>query len=243
MFLSTPSEIESANMLEKLDVPLYKISSGDINNIPLLSHISKFNKPMIISTGRATIEEIEECIATVLEHNEKIALLQCISNYPANFEDLNLRTIISLKEKFKIPIGFSDHSLGSEASIAAVAMGATIIEKHLTLDKNDIGPDHKASIEYPELTAMVNAIRNIEVALGDGIKKPMESELWGRTNVRKGLIATADILKGEIISRDKISIKRPGKGLPPKFFNEVIGKVALVNIKKDEPIFSDNVQL
>jgi sialic acid synthase SpsE len=192
---------------------------------------------MVVSTGRANLDEISDCITTIKKcNNNRIALLQCVSNYPAAYEDLNLNTIINLKSIFKVPVGFSDHSNGIEVSIAAVALGAIIIEKHFTLDKNDIGPDHRASTEPEEFKMMVNAIRNVELALGDGIKRPAESEIWGRINVRKGLIANRNIPKGRALTSEMISIKRPCKGIEPKNLEDVVGKITKKNIKKDEPI-------
>jgi len=237
IFFSTPLDIESVDLLDSLNVPLFKIASGDINNLPLIDYVASKNKPMIVSTGRSTIEDINDCINTInKQKNKRVAILQCVSNYPASFEDLNLNTIITLKNKFNLPIGFSDHSVGIEASIAAVALGASIVEKHLTLDKNDIGPDHRASIEPSEFKNMVNAIRNTELALGNGIKRPMKSELWGRINVRKGLVANQNIPKGKTLTNEMISVKRPGDGIKPKYFEDLIGKITLTDIKKDESI-------
>ena len=237
LFLSTPCDLESVNLLERVGVPFYKIASGDITNFPLLRSVASTHKPIIVSTGRSTMEEISDCIELIKSSgSDKIALLHCVSNYPAAFEDLNLNAMVSLRDQYNLPVGYSDHSVGIEASIAAVALKANIIEKHLTLNKNDVGPDHKASMEPTEFKSLVDAIRNIEKALGDGIKKPADSEMWGRENVRKGLISQQKINKGDIIQKEFIAVKRPGTGIHPKYFDDILGKIAAVNIEKDAPI-------
>ncbi|MCW7999959.1 N-acetylneuraminate synthase, partial [Clostridium sp. cpc1] len=171
MFISTPFDFESADLLEKLNIPLYKISSGDLTNIPLLKYIAKFNKPMIVSTGMANLGEVEIAVNAIKEGgNDKITLLHCTSNYPTACEDVNLNAILTLKNAFKLPVGYSDHTIGIEIPIGAVAMGTKVIEKHFTLDKNMEGPDHRASLEPNELKEMVKNIRNIEKAFGNGIK-------------------------------------------------------------------------
>jgi len=235
IFLSTPFDFESADFLEDL-VPAYKISSTDLTNLPFLEYIAKKGKPIILSTGMATLGEIEEAVNTIKKYNEDIILLHCITNYPADFEELNLRAIKTLKEAFKLPVGYSDHSLGIYAPIAAVTLGAVVIEKHFTINKNLPGPDHKASLNPEELKEMVKAIRLIEKALGDGIKRPTFSEEKIKKVVRKSLVANVDIPKGSIIKREMVTIKRPGIGIEPKYLDKIIGKKAKRDIKKDEVI-------
>ncbi len=235
IFLSSPFDEDSVDFLNKL-VPYYKIPSGEIVNFPYLKRISEKNKPIIMSTGMANLSDIEKALDTIflVNQNAEIYLLHCTTNYPTPYEEVNLKAMITLKEAFKLPVGYSDHTLGIEVPIAAVAMGAQIIEKHFTLDRNLPGPDHKASLEPNELKAMVNAIRNIEKALGNGIKKPNKSEKEIEKVVRKKLVATRDIKSGETISEKDIAIKRSNIGLSPDFLEVIIGKKIIKNIKEDE---------
>ena len=235
IFLSSPFDKESVDFLDKL-VPYYKIPSGEIVNYPYLKHIASKNKPIIMSTGMANLSNVEKALDTIYSVNKtvEIYLLHCTTNYPCPYDEVNLKAMLTLKEVFKLPVGYSDHTLGIEVPIAAVAIGAQIIEKHFTLDKNLLGPDHKASLEPIELKAMVNAIRNIEKALGDGIKKPNKSEKEIEGVVRKKLIATRDIKSGETISEKDIAIKRSNIGLAPDFLEVIIGKKIIKNIKEDE---------
>lgn len=243
MFISTPFDFESVDLLEKIDIPLYKVSSGDLTNIPLLKYISKLNKPMIISTGMANLGEVEEVVEAVKESgNSKIILLHCTSNYPTDYEDVNLNAMITLKNAFKLPIGYSDHTKGIEVSMAAVAMGAEVIEKHFTLDKSMEGPDHKASLNPIELKEMISSIRNIERALGDGTKKCNKSEESTRKVARKSIVAKNDIRRGQTVSYDNITFKRPGDGLSPAFVDEIVGKKAVNDISSDEFITFNNVK-
>ena len=239
-FLSTPFHLEAADFLNDL-VPYFKIPSGEITNYPLLENIAKKKKPIILSTGMCGFSEIEEAIEIFYnEGNKNIILLHCTSNYPCPFNEVNLKAMQTLAFTFKLPVGYSDHTLGVEVPIAAVAMGAKIIEKHFTLDKNLPGPDHKASLEPNELKKMVKAIRNIEKALGDGIKKPNDSEIEIMKVARKSLIATKDIKSGEIIKESDITIKRPGTGILPKFKDIVIGMKLINDIKQDETFRWEN---
>ncbi len=241
MFLSTPFDHQSIDFLYDL-VDIYKIPSGEITNYPYLKHIAAKNKSIIMSTGMANLGEIEEAINTIREVNSKakISLLHCTANYPTPYEEVNLKAMQTLAIAFKLPVGYSDHTLGIEVPVAAVAMGANIIEKHFTLDKNLPGPDHKASLEPDELKEMVNAIRNIEKALGDGIKKPNISEIETMKVARRSLIATRDIRAEEIIKESDITIKRPGTGIPPKFKDIVIGMKLINDIRQDEPFRWEN---
>ncbi len=237
IFLSSPFDHESIDFLEDL-VPYYKVPSGEIINYPYLKHIASKEKPIIMSTGMATLGEVERAIDTIKSVNPRVEiyLLHCTTNYPTPFEEVNLRAMLTLKEAFKLPVGYSDHTLGIEVPVAAVALGAVVIEKHFTLDKNLPGPDHKASLEPDELKAMVQAIRNIEKALGNGIKKPNKSEIKIMKAARKKLVALRDISVGEILKESDVEIKRAPDGLDPKYLDIVIGKKLLKPVKKDEPI-------
>lgn len=243
MFMSTPFDFESVDLLEKLDVSLYKISSGDLTNIPFLKYIAKANKPMIVSTGMSNLQEVGSAVRAIKDNgNNKISLLHCTSNYPTAYEDVNLNAMITLKNEFKLPVGYSDHTKGIEIPIAAVAMGARIIEKHFTLDKNMEGPDHKASLTPQELNQMVFSIRNIEKALGTGIKECNKAEENTKKIARKSIVASKGIKGGEIITYSNIAFKRPGGGLEPYFVDKVIGKVAVHDIDIDGFITFSNVK-
>jgi len=242
MFISTPFDYESVDLLEKTDVLLYKVSSGDLTNLPLLSYIANKNKPIILSTGMANLGEVEEAVETIFKTgNNKLVLLHCTSNYPTAYEDVNLRAMLTMKEAFKLPVGYSDHTIGIEIPIAAVALGAKVIEKHFTLDRNMKGPDHRASIEPDELKIMVRSIRNIELAMGDGIKRCNKSEEKSKFVSRKSIVAKHDIKKGQVITQDLIVYKRPASGLPPKFVKYILGKKARAEIRKDEVIDFEKV--
>jgi N-acetylneuraminate synthase/N,N'-diacetyllegionaminate synthase len=237
LFLSSPFDKESVDLLDEMNVPAFKIASGEITNFPLLKHIAKKEKPIILSTGMSTLGEVEEALNVIRSEGDKdVILLHCVSNYPARREDVNLRAMKTLKQAFKLPVGFSDHTLGITASIVAVALGACIIEKHFTLDKNLPGPDHKASLEPDELKEMVNAIRDVEKALGDGIKRPTKEEEEIKKVARRSIVAKEDISKGTIITEDMLDVKRPGTGIEPKHLNLVIGRRTKGSIKKDELI-------
>ncbi len=237
IFLSTPFDFESVDVLEPL-VPVYKVASGELINIPLLKYIASKGKPMIISTGMARIGEVEEALTAIEEVNPNIekVLLHCTTNYPCPYKEVNLKAMLTLKETFKLPVGYSDHTLDIEVPIAAVALGAKVIEKHFTLDRNLPGPDHKASLEPNELKAMVKAIRNIERALGDGIKKPNESEIEIMKVTRKSLVAGKYMKEGHILTEKDLEIKRPGTGIQPKDIDKVVGLKINRDIKKDEVI-------
>ena len=242
MFISTPFDFESVDLLEKIDVPLYKVSSGDLTNLPLLNYIANKNKPIILSTGMANLGEVEEAINTIYETgNNKLILLHCTSNYPTAYEDVNLRAMLTMQEAFKLPVGYSDHTIGIEVPIAAVTLGAKVIEKHFTLDRKMEGPDHRASLEPYELKMMVNSIRNIEIAMGDGIKRCNKSEEKSKFVSRKSIVAKHDIKKGQVITQDLIVYKRPASGLPPKFVKYILGKKARAEIRKDEVIDFEKV--
>ena len=240
LFLSSPFDRESVNLLYELDVPAFKIASGEITNLPLLRYIAKKEKLIILSTGMATLGEVEEALNVIRSEGAKdVILLHCVSNYPTKIEDINLRAMETLKQAFKIPVGFSDHTLGITAPIAAVALGACVIEKHYTLDRNLPGPDHKASLEPDELREMVKAIRDVEKALGDGIKRPVKAEEVSKMIGRRSIVAKQDIPRGASLTRDMLDIKRPGTGIEPKYLELVCGTITKVEIKKDDVITWD----
>jgi len=243
MFISTPFDFESVDLLEKTDVSLYKVSSGDLTNLPLLSYIANKNKPIILSTGMANLGEVEEAVETISKAgNDRTILLHCTSNYPTAYEEVNLRAMLTMKEAFKLPVGYSDHTIGIEIPIAAVALGAKVIEKHFTLDRNMKGPDHRASIEPDELKIMVRSIRNIELAMGDGIKRCNKSEENTKSVARKSIVANRNINKDEIITINDVSFKRPEQGLKPKYIDLIIGKKARRNIYRDEFITFEDIK-
>lgn len=243
LFLSTPFDFESVDLLEKLDLSMYKISSGEITNIPLLRYIARLKKPMIVSTGMANLSEIERAVNEIKENgNDKIILLHCTSNYPTLYEDVNLNAMLTIKNAFMLPVGYSDHTIGIEVPIAAVSLGAEIIEKHFTLDKNMEGPDHKASLNLDELKNMVAIIRNIEKAFGSGIKRCSENEENTKKVARKSIVAKVNIKKGDTITYDNISFKRPENGLSPYFIDLIIGKTAVCDISIDNLITFNNIK-
>jgi N,N'-diacetyllegionaminate synthase len=229
-FFSTAFDLESLDFLNSLNFNLYKIPSGEITNYPYLHKIGSFKKEVIISTGMCTMQEIEEAISVLMDagtSKENIIVLHCNTEYPTPMKDVNLKAMLAIQQKCNVSIGYSDHTLGIEVPIAAVAMGAIVIEKHFTLDRTMPGPDHAASLEPLELKAMVGAIRNIELAIsGDGIKKPSMSEQKNITIARKSIVASRDIKKGEVFNESNISTKRPGNGISAMKWNEVIGKIA-----------------
>lgn len=236
-FLSTPFDLESTDYLHGIGVNLWKIPSGEITNLPYLRNIASFHEPVIMSTGMCTMEEVREAV-DILEKNGAgdISLLHCTTDYPAAYEDVNLKAMISLEREFSVPVGYSDHTNGIEVPTAAVAMGATIIEKHFTLDRNMEGPDHKASLEPDELKAMVVAIRNIEKALGDGVKVPKPSEIPNITVARKSIVAKRAIAKGEVYTEENLTTKRPGNGVSAMKWDEVLGQKAIRDFEEDELI-------
>jgi len=238
-FLSTGFDIESVNLLASLDIPLFKIPSGEITNLPYLQHIGGKRKPIILSTGMANMDEIAAALA-VLETagtpREQITVLHCNTEYPTPMRDVNLLAMQSIREAFGVQVGYSDHTRGIEVPIAAVALGATVIEKHFTLDRNLPGPDHQASLEPSELSAMVATIRNIELALGDGVKRPSPSEAKNIPIARKSLVAACPIRAGELFTLNNLAVKRPGSGVSPMRLNEMLGRLAKRDYQVDELI-------
>ncbi|MDY3203753.1 MAG: N-acetylneuraminate synthase [Arcobacter sp.] len=239
MFLSTPFDHDSIELLSDLGLEIFKIPSGEITNLPYLRHIGKLNKKVILSTGMADIGEIEDALDILISagtKKENITVLHANTMYPTPMEDVNLKAMVTIGNTFDIAFGYSDHTLGIEVDIAAVALGACCIEKHFTLDKTMEGPDHKASLEPDELKAMVKAIRNIELALGSCVKKPSKSEIPNMQIARKSIVAKMDIKKGDIFNENNLTIKRPGRGINPMRWDEIIGKIAIDNFVKDEMI-------
>lgn len=224
-FLSTPAHDDAADFLVALGLSALKVSSADITNLPFLSHMAKLGVPLILSTGMSDISEIEQAVESI-ENNgcSDYALLHCLSQYPAPIEEVNLRAIITLKEKFSCAIGYSDHTIGIDVSLAAVAMGAQILEKHFTLDTSLPGPDHEASLSPEGLKSLVQAIRSIESAMGDGIKRCQPSEMNTRAIARKSLMLTRDLPAGHILCADDLEILRPDEGIAPKYFDQIVGR-------------------
>jgi len=233
IFLSTPFDEVSADFLNDIGMRIFKIPSGEITNKYLIKHISRMSKPIILSTGMSSLAEIETALNWIYEDgNNNVTLLQCTSCYPAEYRDVNLNAIRTLKECFGVRVGYSDHTVGIEAAIASAALGAEVIEKHLTLDRNMEGPDHKASIEPQELKTLVQYIRNVETSLGNGIKKPCASEIEMRKSARKYIVAQKDIYMGHTITREMISLKRCGEGFVPEFMDYIVGSVATKDLSK-----------
>ncbi len=237
LFMSTAFDLDSADFLNQMELDIFKIPSGEITNYPLIKKIGGFTKKVILSTGMSNIDEIGKAIEILKEQGTKnISLLHCNTQYPTPMEDVNLRAMLQLKDTFNLPVGYSDHTMGIEIPIAAVALGASVIEKHFTLDRNMEGPDHKASLEPNELQVMVQSIRNIEKALGNGNKVISKSEKKNISIVRKSIVAKCDIKAGEVFTESNITTKRPGTGISPMLWNQVIGQTAIRNFKEDELI-------
>lgn len=238
-FISSPFDLESIDLLKDLRIPIIKIPSGEITNLPYLRKIGGLKKKVIMSTGLSNLKEIKEALSILTLAGTKkknITVMHCNTEYPTPFEDANLRAMLVIKDAFGVNVGYSDHTLGIEAPIAAVALGASVIEKHFTLDKNMEGPDHKASLEPDELRIMVKMIRNIEKALGCGIKKISKSEKKNKDIVRKSIVAARPISRGQVFNEENIAVKRPGNGISPMLWDIVIGRNAKRNFKEDELI-------
>ena len=239
MFLSTPFDHDSINLLSDLGLQIFKIPSGEITNLPYLRHIGSLGKKVVLSTGMSTLQEVENALTVLIgagTEKENITTLHANTMYPTPMEDVNLNAMLTIQKELDIAVGYSDHTIGIEVDIAAVAMGASIIEKHFTLDRAMNGPDHKTSLEPKELKAMVLAIRNIEIALGGDTKKPSPSESVNINVVRKSIVANQDIKKGDLLTEKNITVKRPGNGINPMKWDEVIGSIALKNYNADELI-------
>ena len=242
-YICTAFDMDSMLYLDNnCDMAYYKIASGEVYSLDILEYIAQRNKPIIISTGMIDYHAISNILNILNKlHKQEIIILHCISNYPAKYEEVNLRNMCELKNLFNCQVGFSDHTIGNECAIAAVAMGAIVIEKHVTLDKSLPGPDHKASIDIPELKKLVNSIRHIEVAMGARERKFTEAQKDVANVARKSIVAKRDIAKGEIIQREDICFKRPGTGISPLDYKEVIGHKAAVDIKHDRVIKQEQI--
>ena len=241
LFLSTPFDEGSADFLESLGMPAFKIPSGELTNAPFLAYVARKGKPMIVSTGMATLGEVENGL-TAIGGRVPVAVLHCVSNYPAQAADVNLRAMQTIAAAFGVPAGYSDHTLGIEVSLAAAALGACIIEKHFTLDRTMAGPDHAASLEPHELKAMVNGIRIVESSLGDGRKRPAPSEANTLSAARRSLVAARDIGAGETLTEELIAVRRPGTGLVPSFREHVVGRITRRPLRRGELIALDDLQ-
>lgn len=244
IFLSTPDEKESLDFLvDELKVSTIKVGSGEVTNYLYLKEIAKKNKEIILSTGMSTLGEVEKALEIIREYNnKKVILLHCTTNYPCPMEEVNLKAMLTLKEAFKTEIGYSDHTLGTEVAIAAVAMGAKVIEKHFTLDKNMEGPDHKASLDPKELKIMVEQIRNIEKALGDGIKKPNKSEEKIKKVVRRRILISKELKKGHMLTEDDLILKRSNSGIEADFIDLVLNKKLKIDMKKDSSLTWEDME-
>jgi len=238
-FMSTPFDLKSVHFLNALGVKRFKIPSGEITNYPYLKMIGEFNKEIVMSTGMANMGEVEAALNLLIESGtarDKIMILHATTDYPTQMSDVNLHAMQTLAQAFKVKVGYSDHTPGIEIPTAAVALGASMIEKHFTLDKTMPGPDHKASLEPHELMAMVKAIRNIEIALGGGVKRPSESEKKNIPVARKSLVAALDIKQGEVFTEQKLTVKRPGTGISPMRWNDMLGQTAIKDYQADDLI-------
>jgi len=239
MFLSTPFDHDSIDMLNDLKLPIFKIPSGEITNLPYLRHIGSLKKEVILSTGMADIGEVEDALDILIKAGtlkQNIIVLHANTMYPTPMCDVNLKAMVTIGNTFDIAFGYSDHTLGIEVDIAAVAMGAVCIEKHFTLDRNMEGPDHNASLEPDELKAMVKGIRNIELALGSSVKKPSRSEIPNIAIARKSIVANSSIKKGDVLTEDNLNIKRPANGINPMRWDDTVGTIASRDYEEDELI-------
>lgn len=231
VFLSTPFEEESADFLNELGVPAMKIPSGEVTNLPFLAHVARMGRPLIVSTGMCDLGEVESAVETIRDHgNSDLVLLHCVSNYPADPADVNLRAMQTMQTAFGVPCGYSDHTMGIEVSLAAVALGACVLEKHFTLDRGMTGPDHEASLEPGELATLIRGIRTVESALGDGRKRAAANEADTAATIRKSLVAAQDIAAGVTVTEADVDIKRPGTGLPPVMKSYFVGRTATHHI-------------
>ena len=238
-FLSTAFDFDSIDLLHSLDLGVWKIPSGEITNYPYLKKIAQYGEPVILSTGMSEMEDIATAMDVLMKFGlkrEQITILHCNTEYPTPFADVNLKAMQQIRDEFQVKVGYSDHTIGIEVPIAAVALGAQVIEKHFTLDKNMEGPDHKASLEPDELKAMVSAIRNIELAIGEGKKTASASEKRNIGIVRKSIVAACDIKKGDVLTEEKLTVKRPGTGISPMKWEDVIGTTAIRDFSEDELI-------
>lgn len=236
-FISTPFDLESIDFLNSIPMDFWKLPSGEITNLPYLEKIGRTLKPVVMSTGMSTLQEVRDAVAILKKAGTKeITLLHCNTQYPTPMQDVNLRAMQTLEKELELPVGYSDHTKGIEIPVAAVGMHAQVIEKHFTLDRNMEGPDHAASLEPEELKAMVQAVRNVEQALGSGKKEPSPSECCNISVVRKSIVAKCQIQKGEIFTEENLTVKRPANGISPMHWYEVLGTAATRDYAEDEPV-------
>ncbi len=236
-FLSTPFELDSIDFLNSFNMDFWKLPSGEITNLPYLEKIGRTKKPVVMSTGMSSLQEVKDAVEALRKAGtEEITLLHCNTQYPTPMQDVNLRAMQTLEKELHLPVGYSDHTKGIEIPVAAVAMNAQVIEKHFTLDRSMEGPDHKASLEPEELKAMVQAVRNVEQALGNGRKEPSPSERGNISIVRKSIVAKCSIKKGDAFTEENLTVKRPGNGISPMRWHEMIGKQAKRDFAEDEPV-------
>lgn len=244
LYLCTPYENASVDMLERLDAAAFKVASTDTTNVPFLRYLASKNRPVILSTGMSRLSEVELAVDTLRDGGleGKLIILHCTSEYPAPVRELNLRAMLTMQQAFNCPVGFSDHTPGVGASPWAVVLGACVVEKHLTLDRQLPGPDHRASLEPDELAELVRTVRDLEAALGDGVKRPMPTELGNKPHMQKSLVARRAIRSGQVITAEDLACKRPGDGLSPAWFDRVVGKRAAANLSKDEVLSLSSVE-
>jgi N,N'-diacetyllegionaminate synthase len=238
-FLSTAFDHDSIDLLAELNIPFYKIPSGEVTNLPYLRHIGSMGKPIVMSTGMARLAEVRVALNVLVESGAKkgqITVLHCNTEYPTSMEDVNLTAMLTMRDELGVAVGYSDHTLGIEIPVAAVTLGATIIEKHFTLDRTQPGPDHAASLEPDELKAMVTAIRNIEKAMGNGVKKPSPSEIKNIPIARKSIVAKKPIKKGDLFTKENLTVKRPGTGISPMEWDTFIGSYTNKEYQEDDLI-------
>jgi N-acetylneuraminate synthase len=236
-FLSTPKDIPGVDLLEAINMPIYKVGSSEINNFEFLTYIANTKKPIILSTGMCTLKEVKDSVKVIKEAgNSQITVLHCVSQYPAPLNQVNLRSMLTMQRELDLPVGYSDHTIGIEVVLAAVTLGAKVIEKHFTIDKNLIGPDHKVSMDLNEMKQMIKSIRAVESSLGDGIKKPAKCEIDNIMLLRRSLVFRNDLKEGHAIEYADMTIKRPGNGLEPKYKDQLIGKKLSKDVLTDEPI-------
>lgn len=242
LFMSTPFDRESVDFLDSLGLPVFKVGSGEITNWPFLEHIARKQKPIILSTGMSYLSEVDEAVRVLREAgNERLVLLHCVSNYPADPIDANLRAMDTMARAFQVPVGYSDHTRGIGVALAAVALGACVVEKHFTLDNTLPGPDHRASLEPHELKALVQGIRTVESGLGDGVKRPAESEQENRVIVRRSLAARCDITEGTVLTSQLLTSLRPATGISPTLLSHLAGRKAKRSLAEGEFISWDDV--
>jgi N,N'-diacetyllegionaminate synthase len=245
MFLSTPFDMQSIDFLKTMQMGLWKVPSGEITNVPYLQKIGSFNEEIIFSTGMSTLGDIENALAILIDagtQKENITVLHCNTEYPTPMHDVNLKAMLTIKHAFGVNVGYSDHTLGIEVSVAAVAMGARVIEKHFTTSNLLEGPDHKASLEPDELKSLVSSIRNIEKAIGTGIKLPTQSEKKNINIARKSIHLGKDIKKGKVLEFDDLVVKRPGNGIDPKFISEIVGCIVKEDLREDTLLHFNNIE-